>query len=130
MAGKEWSKQEFNNIPSICLKKNSNAIRNKDKRGNQRSTEDDRVSVNNFSLHLSKAASGDQTAKVHGKRLTVGELVKEAFGARDGGEKKTQINLQWLNRDNNSALENACIIPCCDTSEVWNVMIIFLYKCH
>ena len=118
MAGKEWSKLEFNNIPSICLKKNSNAIRNKDKRGNQRSTEDDRVAcANNFSLHLSKAASGDKTAKVHGKRLTVGELVKEAFGARDGGEKKTQINLQWLsNRENNSALENACIIPCCDTS--------------
>ena len=75
MAGKEWSKLEFNNIPSVCLKKNSNAIRNKDKRGNQRSTEDDRVAcANNFSLHLSKAASGDKTVKVHGKRLTVGEL--------------------------------------------------------
>ncbi len=118
MAGKEWSKLEFNNIPSVCLKKNSNAIRNKDKRGNQRSTEDDRVAcANNFSLHLSKAASGDKTVKVHGKRLTVGELVKEAFHARDDGDKKTQINLQWLsNRENNSALENACIIPCCDTS--------------
>ena len=118
MAGKEWSKLEFNNIPSICLKKNSNAIRNKDKRGNQRSTEDDRVAcANNFSLHLNKAATGDKTAKVHGKRLTVGELVKEAFSVRDTSEKKTQINLQWLsNRENNSALENACIIPCCDTS--------------
>ena len=60
MAGKEWSKLEFNNIQSVCLKKNSNAIRNKD-RGNQRSTEDDRVAcANNFSLHLSKAASGDE----------------------------------------------------------------------
>ena len=118
MAGKEWSKLEFNNIPSICLKKNSNAIRNKDKRGAQRSTEDDRVAcANNFSLHLNKASNGDKTAKVHGKRLTVGELVKEAFSVRDTSEKKTQINLQWLsNRDNNSALENACIIPCCDTS--------------
>ena len=116
MAGKQWSKLKFNNIPSICLKKNSNAIRNKDKRGSQRSTDDDRVScANNFSLHLSKAASGDKTAKVHGKRLTVGELVKEAFSA--DGEKKTQLNLQWLsNKENNSELENACIIPCCDTS--------------
>ena len=116
MAGKKWSKLNFNNIPSICLKKNSNAIRNKDKRGSQRSTDDDRVScANNFSLHLSKAASGDKTAKVHGKRLTVGELVKEAFNA--DGEKKTQLNLQWLsNKENNSELENACIIPCCDTS--------------
>ena len=116
MAGKQWSKLKFNNIPSICLKKNSNAIRNKDKKGSQRSTDDDRVScANNFSLHLSKAASGDKTAKVHGKRLTVGELVKEAFNA--DGEKKTQLNLQWLsNKENNSELENACIIPCCDTS--------------
>ena len=116
MAGKQWSKLKFNNIPSICLKKNSNAIRNKDKKGSQRSTDDDRVScANNFSLHLSKAASGDKTAKVHGKRLTVGELVKQAFSA--DGEKKTQLNLQWLsNKENNSELENACIIPCCDTS--------------
>lgn len=116
MAGKEWSKLKFNNIPSICLKKNSNAIRNKDKRGNQRSVEDDRVAcANNFSLHLNKAASGDVTAKVHGKRLTVGELVKEAFNA--SGEKQQQLNLQWLsNRDNNNVLENACIVPCCDTS--------------
>ena len=116
MAGKQWSKLKFNNIPSICLKKNSNAIRNKDKKGSQRSTDDDRVScANNFSLHLSKAASGDKTAKVHGKRLTVGELVKEAFNA--SGEKQTQLNLQWLsNKENNSELENACIIPCCDTS--------------
>jgi hypothetical protein len=119
MAGKEWSKLEFNNIPSVCLKKNSNAIRNKTKAGGQRSTEDDRVAcANNFSLHLNKAASGDKTAKVHGKRLTVGELVKEAFNVTyHGDEKKTQINLQWLsNRENNTALENACIIPCCDTS--------------
>ena len=116
MASKRWSNLDFNNIPSICLKKNSNAIRNKDKRGNQRSTEDDRIAcANNFSLHLSKASSGDKTAKVHGKRLTVGELVKEAFNA--SGEKQTQLNLQWLsNKDNNSQLENACIIPCCDTS--------------
>jgi len=116
MAAKEWAQLKFNNIPSICLKKNSNAIRNKTKAGGQRSTEDDRVAcANNFSLHLNKAASGDKTAKVHGKRLTVGELVKEAFCATD--EKKTQINLQWLsNKENNSELENACIIPCCDTS--------------
>ena len=116
MASKQWSNLEFNNIPSICLKKNSNAIRNKDKKGQQRSSDDDRIAcANNFSLHLSKAASGDATAKVHGKRLTVGELVKEAFLA--DGEKKTQINLQWLsNKENNSELENACIIPCCDTS--------------
>ena len=116
MASKRWSNLDFNNIPSICLKKNSNAIRNKDKRGNQRSTEDDRIAcANNFSLHLSKASSGDKTAKVHGKRLSVGELVKEAFNA--SGEKQTQLNLQWLsNKDNNSQLENACIIPCCDTS--------------
>ena len=116
MAAKEWAQLKFNNIPSICLKKNSNAIRNKTKAGGQRSTEDDRVAcANNFSLHLNKAASGDKTAKVHGKRLTVGELVKEAFCATS--EKKTQINLQWLsNKENNSELENACIIPCCDTS--------------
>ena len=116
MSGKNWSGLKFNNIPSICLKKNSNAIRNKDKKGQQRSLDDDRIScANNFTLHIAKALSGDITAKVHGKRLTVGELVNEGFSAE--GEKATQINLQWLsNKENNSELEDACIIPCCDTS--------------
>ena len=69
MVGKEWSKLEFNNIPSICLKKNKNAIRNKDKRESLRSAEDDVEYASNFSLHLNKASNGDKKAKVHGKRL-------------------------------------------------------------
>ena len=80
MAGKEWSKIEFNKVTSVTLRKQKMAILNKDKKGNKRSEEDDRIQcAANYTKHVEKAISGDKTAKVHGKRLDVGQLAKDGY---------------------------------------------------
>ena len=33
----------------------------------------------NYKQHITKSLSGDKTARVHGKRLNVGELAKDAY---------------------------------------------------
>lgn len=122
MAGKEWSKIEFNKVTSVTLRKQKMAILNKDKKGNKRSEEEDRIQcAANYTKHVEKAISGDKTAKVHGKRLDVGQLAKDGYSYRGMGDdeetlRKT-INLQWKSHaENNKGLENVPIVAMCDTS--------------
>jgi len=122
MAGKEWSKIDFNKVTSVTLRKQKTAILNKDKRGKQRSEEVDRVQcAENYSEHVKKAIAGDKSAKVHGKRLDVGQLAKDGYSYRGMGDdeetlRKT-INLQWKSQaENNKGLENVPIVAMCDTS--------------
>jgi len=122
MAGKEWSKIDFNKVTSVTLKKQKVAILNKNKKGEQRSTEEDRVDCAlNYKKHVEKALSGDTSAKVHGKRLDVGQLAKDGFTYNPRGDddetlRKT-INLQWASQaENNKGLENVPIVAMADTS--------------
>ena len=118
MCNKEWSNLNFNHITSITLRKQKNAILNKTKKGEVRSTDEDRVNcAKNYQTHLQKAMSGDTSAKIHGKRCTVGELVKDALSAPTSGAVYDTINQQWeSNRENNKALEKAPIVAMVDTS--------------
>ena len=120
MAGKEWGKLNFNNITSATLRNQKVAILNKNKKGQQRSSEDDRVEcAKNYTEHVQKAVSGDKTAKIHGKRLDVGQLAKDgySFKEKDDDTLRQTINLQWASqRENNKGLENVPIVAMCDTS--------------
>jgi hypothetical protein len=122
MAGKEWSKIEFNKVTSVTLRKQKMSILNKDKKGNKRSEEEDRIlCAANYTKHVKKAIAGDKSAKVHGKRLNVGQLAKDGYSYHGMGDdeetlRKT-INLQWKSQaENNKGLENVPIVAMCDTS--------------
>ena len=117
----EWDKINFNAVTSKSLRLYSKALQNKTKKNQQRTTEQHRiVCADNFSDHISKALSGDKTAKVQGKRCNTYELVKDVYEAtRYGAEcnklEKIRINLQWKsNSENNKALGN--MIAICDVS--------------
>lgn len=123
MCNNNWKNINFNNVTSITLRKQKNAFLNVTKKNNERWNSIDRIKCSeNYKQHIEKALSGDKTAKVHGKRLNVGELARDAYmyDVCNDDEKKTlrnTINLQWLsNSENNKGLENMCIIPMCDTS--------------
>jgi hypothetical protein len=120
MAGKRWNKLNFNNVTSVTIRNQKVAILNKTKKGNQRSSEDDRVEcAKNYTEHIQKAVSGDKTVKIHGKRLDVGQLAKDGYSFQENGDDtlRQTINLQWASqRENNKGLENVPIIAMADTS--------------
>ena len=123
MAGKQWSKLNFNNVTSVTLRKQKTAILNKTKKGEQRSSDEDRIKcASNYVEHIQKAVSGDESKKVHGKRLDVGQLAKDGYSYNshtdDSNEtlRKT-INLQWQSQaENNKGLEDKPIVAMVDTS--------------
>ena len=114
--GGRWSELKFNNVTSLTLRKQKNAIMNRTKKGELRSTKDDRVKcAKNYNDHLAKAAAGDKTAKIHGKRCNVGELVKDAL--HNGPHAADTVNQQWeSNKENNKGLEQLPAVAMCDTS--------------
>lgn len=118
MSGKRWDKLNFNNVTSITIRNQKVAILNKTKKGQQRSSEDHRVEcAKNYTEHVQKAVSGDKTAKIHGKRLDVGQLAKDGYSFQEGDTLRQTINLQWASqRENNKGLENVPIIAMADTS--------------
>lgn len=122
MAGKEWSRIDFNKVTSATLRNNKVAILNKTKKGDRRSNEDDRVEcAKNYTKHVEKAIAGNKSAKIHGKRLDVGQLAKDGYSYHKiGDEEETlrqTINLQWASQsENNKGLENVPIVAMADTS--------------
>ena len=116
-----WSNLDFNKITSITLRKQKNAILNLTKKGNQRSEKLDRINcAKKYKTHIEKVMSGDITAKIHGKRCNVGELVKDALTVTiqsNHNDIKNTINSQWeSNKSNNKGLQDKPIIAMCDTS--------------
>lgn len=121
MAGKEWNTIDFNKVTSATLRNSKLAIINKTKKGVQRSSEEDRVEcAKNYTEHVQKAISGDKTAKIHGKRLDVGQLAKDGYSFQDTKDNdilRQTINLQWASQsENNKGLENVPIVAMADTS--------------
>ena len=110
MAGKQWNKLNFNNVTSVTIRNQKVAILNKTKKGHQRSSEDDRVEcAKNYTEHVQKAVSGDKTAKIHGKRLDVGQL------AKDGYSFQLLVRLRASSHSQNVSgwafLQRPCVLP-------------------
>ena len=113
---------DFNNVTSLTMSKNKNAILYVDKKGEMRGDNSDRITCKeNYKAHLSAAKSGDTTKKIHGKRCQVGELVRDALSCKIT-EKSNEdimetINEQWKsNLTNNKGLEGKSIVTMCDIS--------------
>lgn len=120
MCGKKWRDINFNNVTSITMRKNKLAFNNKDKQGNKKSHESDRLEcADNFENHV-KASFSDDTVKVHGKRCNVYELVKDAIEVNPKSLEADVVNQQWKdNSKNNNGLGN--IIPMSDTSSSMHI---------
>lgn len=125
----EWKNIDFSNVTGITLRKQVRAFQNVNKTYAVRHPENsDRIScAENYSAHIKAALAGDTRYKIHGKRLGVGELVKDAFSvtmnnnsidsdmAKKLEEKRAQINMQW--EDNGKTTGNlGNMIAMVDTS--------------
>jgi hypothetical protein len=120
--GKKWEYINFNNVTTQTLRRQKTAFQNKTKRNIQRSEDEDRINcATNYKNHINAAKLNPQENKVHGKRCSVYELVKDALVITNKSP-HTQtdidtINLQWNdNLKNNKGLEQVPIIPLVDTS--------------
>ena len=107
---KQWSKLEFNRVTSQTLRKNKLAIRNKIKKGgevverehktDEAKTDRENCAVN-YQAHIDAAKLGDTNKKIHGKRCSAYELVRDAINRVDD----ETTNEQWKsNSTNNGAL--------------------------
>lgn len=116
--GKDWANINFNSVTSATLRKQTLALTYKDKKGNVRGYDEDRIEcAKKYSEHIAAAKSGSTKHKVHGQRVNVYELVKDAMTTShiSNPEKIDTINLQWKdNMKNNGALGK--VIACSDTS--------------
>ena len=115
---KNWESIDFNTVTSATVRKQALAFAYKDKKGNLRGKNQDRLNCSsNYLNHLTQIKTGSTSHKIHGRRINVYELVRDAFelNSQAPSEKIDTINLQWEdNRKNNKGLGN--IIPCSDTS--------------
>ena len=129
MCDKQWSKLNFNHITGQTLRRNSLAIMNTNKKGEQRSTNKDRIEcAEKYKHHIAAAKVEPKRHKMHGKRCSVYELVKDALTASsvvDTSQRTVAcdtVNLQWAdNRLNNKGLEETPIISMVDTSDSMTV---------
>lgn len=139
MCGRTWREIEFNRVSSLTLSKFKKAFMNVSSRKSRATKWDERsyphddadrmICAENYKAHLAAASAGDTTAKVHGKRVAIYQLVIDAInlmssysaGVKDDSfeMEKARINLQWAdNSKMNGALGN--IIPMVDTSGSMN----------
>lgn len=120
--GKKWQCIDFNNVTTQTLRRQKTAFQNKTKRNLQRSEEEDRIAcADNYKNHINAAKQNPETNKVHGKRCSVYELVKDALSiTHKSPETQTDIdtiNLQWRdNLKNNKGLSQTPIISLVDVS--------------
>lgn len=139
--GKRWSDIDFNTVTSITMRKQKSAFQYVNSRGASREPQDNpdrKKCAENYSAHIAAASAGDKRYKIRGKRVGVGEMVKDAIqlarktanadqinyyentpanqeAVKKMEEERKVINSQW--RDNskqNKGLPHA--IACVDTS--------------
>ena len=118
---KNWKNIKYNNVTSCTMRKQKNAFMNKKKQAKTlvtRSDEPDRIEcADNFKTHIELSKNGSTEHKVHGKRCSVYELVKDALELKYSQDETSidTVNQQWAsNSENNNGLKN--IIPMADTS--------------
>ena len=115
--GGNWGDINFNLVTSATMRKQSRAFANKDKQGNVRSMNTDREKcAKNLTAHMESCKQDPTSNKIHGRRLNVYELVKDAYSLTYYDSMEIdRINLQWEdNKKNNKGLGS--IIPCPDVS--------------
>lgn len=112
-----WTDIDFNKVTSATMRNQARSFANKEKTGRIKNKSLDRIKCSeNFRKHLLATKMDPENYRVHGKRLNVYQLVKDAFEVNPiETEKIDAINLAWeSNRINNKSVGN--IIPCVDTS--------------
>lgn len=124
-----WGEIDHNKVTSITARKQKKAFQYVNKMGVSRQSEkpstDRSECAKQYSAHVAAAVAGDKSHKIRGKRVGLGELVKDAIKIidqmRDIGptsqliEERNVINLQWEdNKKQNSQIGN--MIACVDTS--------------
>jgi hypothetical protein len=122
MADKDgkWREIDYNRVPSKALGKYKDAWLNRTKKHEERSSKEDRrEAALKYKAHIEAAKTQkdlpdeEKTAKVHGKRCEIYDLVKSALTA--DGTTRDQINLQWLDQGKSTGnLDN--VIAMVDTS--------------
>jgi hypothetical protein len=129
--GGTWKDIDFSNVTSATMRNQSLAFANKPINGKSkpingkstvRSDDPDRIlCAENLKTHIESCKREPNKHKIHGKRLNVYELVKDAseWAIQDlkseEPSERDRINLQWEdNRKNNKGL--GYIIPCSDVS--------------
>ena len=118
----QWSSIDFNTVTTQTIRRQKRAFQNLTKRGEARSTLQDRKKCAlNYKSHIEAAKVDPSHHKIHGRRCNTYELVNDALkyrckDARNQTDIDT-INLQWEdNRKNNKGLEKIPIIPMIDVS--------------
>ena len=112
-----WDKIDFNKVTSATMRNQARSFANKEKSGIIKNNSQDRTQcAENFKSHINAVKLDPKNNKVHGERLNVYQLVKDAFEVKSTEtEKIDAINLAWKsNKKNNRNVGN--IIPCVDTS--------------
>jgi hypothetical protein len=116
--GKEWSKINPSEIPSVALQKQKTALLNelRKRAGETRSSDPDRVEcAARFRAHIMAASTGK--GKISGKKTSIYDLVRDAL---HGGEltdiQKTLLEEQW--KSNGSVVRPGlpAMIPIVDVS--------------
>ena len=126
-----WAEIDHNKVTSITARKQKKAFQYVNKMGESRQSENPNPDRNEcakrYSAHIAAAVAGDKSHKIRGKRVGVGELVKDALKNLESYkyceasvtkqliEERNVINLQWNdNKKQNSKIGN--MIACVDTS--------------
>lgn len=97
--GLKWSDIEPSKQTSITMHKQKKAFLNVKKNGEQRSTDDDRIScANKFKEFAQKAVKGE--VEVKGKRVGLNDFTKEALDLISRNQEKSDeasiLNAQWI----------------------------------
>lgn len=110
-----WNEIDYNHVPSKALGKYRLAWLNELKDGSQRSTKEDRIrAAEKYKRHIQCAKEDVGTAKVHGRRCEIYDLVKQVIET-DNQTTLDQINLQWNDHGKmNGDLSN--VVAMVDTS--------------
>lgn len=93
----EWSSIDPENQTSITMHKQKRAFLNIDKKGQQRSTNEDRIScAKKFEEYAKKAQKGE--VEIKGKRIGLNDFTKEALQliGNINSSEATILNAQWL----------------------------------
>lgn len=95
----EWSSIDPENQTSITMHKQKRAFLNIDKKGQQRSTSEDRIAcAKKFEEYAKKAQKGE--AEIKGKRIGLNDFTKEAINLiarlQTTGSEAAILNAQWL----------------------------------
>ena len=97
--GNKWADIDPQKQTSITMHKQKKAFLNLDKKGEQRSTSDDRIAcANKFKEYAEKAVKGE--VEIKGKRIGLNDFTKEAINLIHSSQSKSSeadiLNAQWL----------------------------------